>query len=352
MSQPRKHHRPALVWAAPAVLALVLTSAGCSGSDVSTMSGDRSSAGEIAPGAPPDSGAALDGFAFDASAEGGSAEEGGSTSGSTNYATGGSSKAARGELSDVARQAVISKGTVSLRADDVAKARFDVQKVVDEFGGEVSDEATTTDEDGVVNTSRMVLRIPSGEFGDALQELEQVADLESSKRTSEDVTTQVIDVEVRLKVQRASIQRIQALLARADDIGDIVAIENQLTQRQAELNSLEQQQAYLADQTSLSTIIVHLERTDASATEPTDEKGFVAGLRSGWDGLTAFATAVATTAGLLLPFTVLLMLLAALAWPLLRPAVRRLRARQPSAPPAAPTAPAPAAPTAPTTASD
>ena len=222
---------------------------------------------------------------------------------------------------------MISKGNVSLEADDVARARFDVQKVVDSFGGEISDEETTTADDGAIAFSRMVLRIPSDEFSAAMGELEDVAELQSSKRSSEDVTTQVIDVEVRIKVQRASINRIQALLARANDIGDIVAIESQLTRRQAELNSLEQQQAYLADQTSLSTIVVHLEQTSDAATEPKDDDGFLAGLSTGWDGLTAFAVGAATIVGVMLPFTILLLVLAGLALPLVRPLLRRLRQR-------------------------
>ena len=110
--------------------------------------------------------------------------------------------------------AIISTGTVSLRADDVGDARFEVQKVVDRVGGQVTDSETRTDDDGEVRTARLVLRVPSAEFTETIDALEKVADLEASSTTSEDVTSQVVDTDVRIRVQRQSIARIEQLLDR------------------------------------------------------------------------------------------------------------------------------------------
>lgn len=226
---------------------------------------------------------------------------------------------------DGTQQALISTGTVSLSSKDVAAARFDVQKVVDKYAGEISDEQTDTDDDGHVATSHLVIRIPSADFEKAMADLKGVADLEYASAKSEDVTTQVIDTRSRLKVQRASIARITTLLARAQNLRDIVLIESQLSRRQATLDSLERRAAYLADQTSQSTITVDIEKASVAAAHKkhVDHTGFVPGLKAGWNGLTAIAVAVATAAGAALPFTVVLLLLALLAWPVLRTLRRR-----------------------------
>lgn len=222
-------------------------------------------------------------------------------------------------------KAIISTGNVALESKDVEQAAFDVQQVVDEYGGEITDQKTNTDQKGEVRHARMVVRVPSDSFGEAFADLEDAADLTSSSSTSEDVTTQVIDNQVRIRAQRRSIQRIAVLLDRAQSIRDIVSIEAQLTRRQADLDSLEQQQAYLQDQTSMSTITVTIERTPA---EPKDEKdeeesGFLVGLSDGWDALGRFGTAVATVTGQVLPFAAVLLLLAAPVWLLVRGVVRR-----------------------------
>ncbi|MCW2795543.1 DUF4349 domain-containing protein [Nocardioides sp.] len=227
---------------------------------------------------------------------------------------------------------VISTGAVSLQSDDVEQARFEVQKVVLNHAGQITEEETRTNNDGEIKTSLMVLRIPSKDFSTVMGALEKVADLEMSSSNSEDVTTQVIDNSVRIRVERRSIARIQTLLDRARTIRDIVRIESQLTRRQANLNSTLRRQAYLTDQTSLSTITVTLERTKAGAVAPVvhthlqmDTTGFTAGLYSGWRQLTAAAVGIATFAGISLPWLVVLLLLAPFAWLGGRPVVRRLR---------------------------
>jgi len=215
----------------------------------------------------------------------------------------------------------------------VGQAIFDVRKVVDEYAGTVSEDDTESDTDGKALRSRMVLRILTADFDDAMGELEKVATLVSSKRKSEDVTTQVLDLDARVEAQRRSIDRIQVLFDHATSIKDVVSIESQLSQRQADLESLEAQQRYLADQTSMSTITLSVERTSKSkppAKPDRDEAGFIAGLSGGWDAMKTFLVGAATVAGALLPWLVLALVLAIPGWPVLR-RVRR-RTTTPAAP--------------------
>ncbi|MBB6627094.1 DUF4349 domain-containing protein [Nocardioides sp. KIGAM211] len=228
----------------------------------------------------------------------------------------------------VSPKSVISTGNVALRSPDVAEARFDVQKVVDRYAGEVTEEQTDTDKEGEVKHARLVVRIPTADFRAAIGDLEQAADLISSDTNTDDVTMQVIDIAVRLRVQRRSILRVETLLDRAQNIRDIIAIEAQLSRRQAVLNSLERRQSYLADQTKMSTVTVSLERTPekkpvVEEKKKDDATGFVAGLKSGWSGLSHVAVGAATVAGAALPFLVLLLVLLVPGLPLGRRLLRR-----------------------------
>lgn len=221
---------------------------------------------------------------------------------------------------------VISQGTVSLISDDVAQARRDVQRIVDARQGTITEEETTTDDDGDATYSRMVVRIPSSSFGETVLELEQVAELRTSQTTSEDVTTEVIDTEVRVRAQESSLRRVEQLLARARSLKDIVWIESQLTQRQSELDSLKSRRAWLADQTSDSTITIDVEREQPEeAAGEKQEAGFLVGLTGGMKALGAAASAIATIAGALLPFVLVLVVLGAPMWLLVRRNARRRR---------------------------
>jgi hypothetical protein len=196
---------------------------------------------------------------------------------------------------------------------------------VDRYAGEVAQEETGASDDGELMHARLVLRVPSEDFGRAMTDLEKVAELDTSSRRSEDVTTQVIDNDVRIRAQARGLRRVEKLLDRAENLPEIVAIEATLTRRQANLDSLKSQQAYLADQTTLATITVNIEhRGPATGTDAEDDSGFLAGLATGWHGVTAFVGGVATTVGLLLPFTLLLGLVGTPLWLATR-AVRRRR---------------------------
>jgi hypothetical protein len=201
----------------------------------------------------------------------------------------------------VQTRAVISTGSVELRGADVQAARDEVKAIVTTHGGQIDDERSTSDDDGELQTSHLVLRVPSADFAATLDELKKVADLQSATSKSEDVTTQVIDNDIRVRAQERSIKGIERLLDRARSIRVIMAIEAKLSRRQADLDSLKAQQAWLSNQTSLATITVEINRTDVPVARE-DHSGFLAGLSAGWHGLKATTVGVLTATGALLPF--------------------------------------------------
>ncbi|GEP37718.1 hypothetical protein NPS01_13810 [Nocardioides psychrotolerans] len=312
-----------LLASAAVLTVLTVGAAGCSSGADSTSSSDVAASAPDpaieAPAMPPEEGRDL--------------LDSGSTALAFSESAGGAAEATAAAADSTVRS-LISTGNVQLRSDDVGEARFEVQKVVDELRGEIAQEETATDDEGDVKRSRLVLRIPSARFADAMTALEETATLMTSSSAVDDVTTKVIDTQVRLRVQRASIRRIALLLDRAQSIRDIVNIEGQLSRRQAALGSLERTAAYLADQTSMATITVSLEQTKdepAKKKPEPEETGFLAGLDAGWSAFTGAAVGLATAAGAVLPFAVVLTLLGVATWPLRRRIRAGRTARTPSA---------------------
>jgi hypothetical protein len=303
-------------WGIPSLLIATLALAGCSGGGSGGASDSAGTASE------PMSAAGRN------AADGVAAPDGAGAEFSAPNTRPGPDKARPG----VQTAAIISTGTVSLVSPDVAKARFELEKVLDTYGGKISDEKTSSDEDGVIRLSRLVVRVPSADFEDAMTDIGKLGDLVESTRKSEDVTTQVIDTEVRVRAQEKSLERIEALLAQARNLRDIIAIESQLTRRQADLDSLKSQQAWLQDQTSLSTIDVYLERKEPAPAVPKKKdhhNAFIGGLISGWNGLSTLGAGLATIFGAALPFIVVLALVGLPLWPV----VRRFRPRHDEAVP-------------------
>ncbi|MGH3348224.1 MAG: DUF4349 domain-containing protein, partial [Nocardioides sp.] len=213
-----------------------------------------------------------------------------------------------GATAALQQQAIIQVGTLTVQSDDVAAARFDLDKVVDAYRGSIADEKTTASTDGEVRLSRIVLRIPAADFDEAMIDIGKLGTVTGSTRKAEDVTGQIIDTQARIRAQEQSLQRVEVLFTRAQNIRDIVAIEAQLSRRQAELDSLKGQLAYLEDQADMSTLTVYLEPTPekpkAEAAEKDDDLAFIGGLKDGWHALGEVGAGLATVSGALLPFVV------------------------------------------------
>ncbi|WP_182379679.1 DUF4349 domain-containing protein [Nocardioides sp. WS12] len=294
-----------------AAVAAIAATAGCSGSgdddrstaDVGASSDDAGRAAVEEPAAP------------QGSLAGGEAQDAAATAPDADPA----------KQLEVPGQSVISTGTISLESKDVGDARTEVRKVIDKYQGTLAEQETTTGDKGEVTSARLVFRVPSARFADATLDLEGIATLTSSTSSGQDVSTEVVDVEARIRAQRKSVSRIEALLARAESLEQIVTIESQLSSRQAELDALLARQIYLADQTSQSTINVYIEQPSQDSDEPDDDTadGFLGGLRDGWDSFVSGFGAVLTVVGFAIPWLALLLLIGIPARVLLK---RRTRA--------------------------
>jgi hypothetical protein len=173
----------------------------------------------------------------------------------------------------------------------------------------------------------LTLSVPSDKLDAALDQITRtrIGTVLRRNTSSQDVTTEFVDTESRLKTMRASVGRVRALMARAKDIGQVVALEGELSRRQADLESLESQLNALKTSVERSTLAVSL--TTADALLESQAGGFIAGLRSGWEAFTASARGLFVALGAALPFAVFFALLGAPLWW----SWRRRRANQPPA---------------------
>jgi hypothetical protein len=242
--------------------------------------------------------------------------------------------AGKASQADVQQRAVISTGQIELVSRDVTVARDRIDAILAEQGGRIGDENTETDKKGTVTHMHLVLRVPSNRFPTTMNDLAGVATLRSSTRKAEDVTTRVIDTDARIAAQRDGVHRLRQLVTRAANLPALLAVERELTARQADLESLLQQRAYLADRTSLATITVDIDRrVPPPPAKPAKHEagGFVGGLQHGWHALVVVVVGLLVALGAALPLTVALALVGIPALLVVR---RFRRPREPEAPPA------------------
>ncbi|MFD6288778.1 DUF4349 domain-containing protein [Streptomyces sp. NPDC060205] len=198
---------------------------------------------------------------------------------------------------------IIHTASLTVQVKDVPKSLAEARTVVENAGGLVGDETTDRDSEGR-ERSRVVLRVPAEKYEEVRTELEGSGKLLDLKAKAEDVTEQVVDVDSRVKTQRASVARIRELMDRASKLSDVVTLEGELSSRQADLESLLAQQASLKDRTSLATITLSLSETPVKKAAEDDDPTFADALGGGWDAFVSMFRWIALALGAVLPFLV------------------------------------------------
>jgi Domain of unknown function (DUF4349) len=316
--------RPVRAAAAVGALLLAGSLAACSGDSSSAMkdtspgsTGSRAADGAAA--APQDPGAAAgDGF----SAAGQESDKG---TGS------GTSTSARVLPSD---RDVVYRGSITVQVRNVGKAADRAEALATGADGVVFSEQSTTDpRHPRYGQATLTLRVPPSAFGPTLDGLSRLGKELDRQRSAEDVTTQLTDVDSRVRSQQRSVDRVRVLLGQAKTIGEVVQVEAELSRREADLESLEAQLAKLKDVTDLATIEVTLvspDRTPAPVKDDGPDLGFLTGLRGGLGALAGVALVAVTVLGALAPFALVVALLGVPAY-----LVLRTRRRATTTPPAA-----------------
>ncbi|MEA2545243.1 MAG: hypothetical protein QOI09_516 [Chloroflexota bacterium] len=139
---------------------------------------------------------------------------------------------------------IVRTGTLQLEVASLAPSVASAGDVVSRAGGYTSgsDEATTGD-----NASASVsYRIPASVWDSTLDGIRRVAtNVRHQQVTSEEVSGQVVDLGARISNLRATEAALQAIMARAAKISDVLDVQKQLTDTRGEIERL------VADKTQL-----------------------------------------------------------------------------------------------------
>lgn len=172
----------------------------------------------------------------------------------------------------------------------------------------------------------LVVRVPALQFDQVMEEIRGVAKrVVQEKRTGQDVTEEFIDLEARMKNQKALEGQFLEIMKRAGKVEDALEVQTQLADVRTEIEKLEGRKRFLQNQASLSTINVTLQ----TPTQIVSAVGFWYSVRS------AFADGVEVASAIILfliraviaslPVLVLIVLPAAL---IAKVVVKRTRRRR------------------------
>ena len=177
--------------------------------------------------------------------------------------------------SSQADRSIIRTGEITVEVDNVAETTGAVRALALELDGYIS----SSFQGELEESATLTMRIPADRFDEAIQAIHDLdGEVKTEATREEDVTAVVIDLEARLKNLRAAEEEYRTLLAKAEKVEDILAIQNQLYQVRGEIESMQAQLDYYNDQVDLATLTVTITPVPApvkAATEDFDPAAIV-----------------------------------------------------------------------------
>ncbi|MGH9960918.1 MAG: DUF4349 domain-containing protein, partial [Pyrinomonadaceae bacterium] len=159
---------------------------------------------------------------------------------------------------------------MSLEVTSPEDAQRKITSIAESLGGFIvtseSKQLDTGDRGRTELQVSLVVRIPALQFGSALDQIRATGSrVVQEKVTGQDVTEEFIDLEARIKTQKALELQFLEIMKQATKVVDALEVQRQIAGVRTEIEKLEGRKRFLENRASLSTIAVTLQTHTAIA---------------------------------------------------------------------------------------
>ena len=165
---------------------------------------------------------------------------------------------------EAADRKIIRNANLTMEVKSTSDMQHKVTSIAESHGGFVvtSEAKQREDADPEKRTLdiKLVVRVPSERFGSALDQIRGLANtLREENVTGQDVTEEFIDLEARIRTQRALELQFLEIMKQARKVEDALEVQRQIADVRTDIEKLEGRKRFLENRASLSTIVVTLE---------------------------------------------------------------------------------------------
>ncbi|MFY8003607.1 MAG: DUF4349 domain-containing protein, partial [Chitinophagaceae bacterium] len=152
---------------------------------------------------------------------------------------------------------IIKNARLAVSVKNLASLKKEVAQLITKHKAYITLESSNELPESI--TATLTIKVAATKFDAFMQDIDKIEGLWTSKEiSSEDVTTQVIDHEARLKTKKKALEQMEILYKKATKITDVLAIQEQINTVQEAIESTEAQLKYWKNSASFSTIYLDI----------------------------------------------------------------------------------------------
>jgi hypothetical protein len=153
---------------------------------------------------------------------------------------------------------IIRTGNIDLVVEDTEASLADIGRLAERLGGwVVTSEIRQTTQDA--NAGSITIRVPADDFDELVSQIKEMAlDVTWESTNSQDVTDQYVDLSSRLGNLEATAERVRAFLDSADNVEEALAVNQELSRLEEEIELIKGRMQYLSQSAAFSSLTVSL----------------------------------------------------------------------------------------------
>lgn len=169
---------------------------------------------------------------------------------------------------------LIRNVNLSLQTKEFDTVLENMSQKVKDLGGYIQDSSVwgSSSDYSSSRSASYTLRIPSDKLDEFIDVVETLGNVTYKNESVDDVTLRYVDVDSHKKALETEQERLLALLEKAENVEDIITIENRLSDVRYELENYESQIRLLDNQIDYSTVYVDI--SEVSRVTDTGKQGF------------------------------------------------------------------------------
>lgn len=207
---------------------------------------------------------------------------------------------------------IIRNGEMTLEADAPDEAQAAITRIAENSGGFVIESQRQINDTKATKTDlvTMTVRIPAAKFDESLAAIRK-----SSNRVivetvaGQDVTEEFIDVEARVRTQKALEAQFLEIMKQAKTVDEALNVQSKIADVRGEIEKVEGRKHFLENQAAFSTLKIRLQTPAAFSA---NSSGFAYQMKeafgSGFSAALSFMLILITAIIALLPFLIFIVL--------------------------------------------
>lgn len=153
---------------------------------------------------------------------------------------------------------IIRTADLSIVVPDTDEAMATITQMVEANGGWIVSSNVYQYSD-TAKTGSLTARVPTEGFNSAIDAIKGLAvRVTNESRSGQDVTEEYVDLSARLGNLEATAERVRTFLDEADDVEGALAVNQELSRLEGEIEVIKGRMQYLSQSASFSTITVNL----------------------------------------------------------------------------------------------